>query len=136
MARPRPKRKAMSDRLKLIATLKAFGLTIDQVAFDHDPALELRPLNEDGTDTVPPQLDPGHIFMLRVEDHKAKTFGRRGESDLSISYQGDVSRIAKARRLTAEQERFRERLLAKEAGQQREESSRWPKRKFQSRRKA
>lgn len=41
---------------------------------DHNPALTIRPLNEDGTDYDPPQLDPNYIDLLGYECcHKEKS---------------------------------------------------------------
>jgi hypothetical protein len=90
-----------------------------EIQWDHDPPLELRPDNAEGTDYDPPQLDPRHIFPMLKADHKAKTTGRRGESKLSISGNGDKSRIDKVRRLRGELKPKPKRT--------------WPKRKLESR---
>lgn len=121
------KRKAIPDRVKLIAALRRFGLTIDQVQFDHNPALGLRVLNEHTGDTIPPSNDPGYIEMLLVDEHKLKTFGKGGEKRITTA-DGDIGRIAKVERLTTSQEDFRRRLMAKEAGDKPAKKSSWPKR--------
>lgn len=54
---------------------------------DHNPALTIRPLNEEGTDYDPPQLDPDHIDLVGYECcHKEKS-------------KGDTTRGAKVKRL-------------------------------------
>jgi hypothetical protein len=115
---PWPAKLTLKD--KLAAYLREMGFQSDaEIQWDHDPPLELRPDNEDGTDYDPPQLDPRHIFPMLAIDHKAKTTGRRGESKLSISGNGDKSRIDKVRRLRGELKPKHKRA--------------WPKRKLESR---
>ena len=130
----RPKRKHIPMAVKLEACLLMMGLDPKKVDWDHHPALGLRPVNDDGTDYDPPQLDPRYIMPReRDEDHKFKTFGRKGESRLSITGDGDVSRIAKAERL----EKARRDMLHIERGERvkpERPKSQWPKgRKLQSR---
>jgi hypothetical protein len=101
MMTARPKRKAIPMRVQRDACLLAFGMQPDQVEFHHNPPIELRPLNEDGTDTVPPMNDPRHIEPMLSEAHKRETFG-----DPAIPLSGDVSKIAKTKRLEKKTERF------------------------------
>lgn len=105
------RRKHIPLRAKLEVALRHLGYRIEQVRWDHDPALELRPMNEDGTDTIPPASDPAYIQLLVPEEHDRKTFGTKATSAGS-----DIHKIAKHRRITASQEEFRRTLLAK-AGQ-------------------
>jgi hypothetical protein len=126
------RRKPIPAMVKLEVALRAMGLTIKRVRFDHNPPLELRPLNADGTDTVPPANDPTYLQILTIEDHATKTFGTKATTAGS-----DIQKIASSKRLRADQEEFRRRMLAK-AGQgdpddepppARKRKSRWPTRK-------
>ena len=120
---PRPLRKSMPRltwRAKCEAALAKLGLTIRDVEFHHDPPLALRLWDDAAQDTVPPANDPAHIRVLLVSEHRAITTGRRGESDLSVSGNGDVSKIAKSRRLERDHEGFRHRLLTRECGEPRQ----------------
>jgi hypothetical protein len=101
----RPKRKPVPLRVQLEAAKRqlahqmADDLVTCELQLDHDPALGLRPVNEAGTDYDPPQHDPRYLVWRTKADHLYKTTGRKGESKLSISGDGDVSRIAKAVRI-------------------------------------
>lgn len=99
----RPKRKAIPLHVKLNACLRLLGFDpeADEIEWDHTPALQLRPVDATGADYDPPQLDWRHIEPLKKADHGVKTTGRKGQSKLSVSGEGDVSRIAKAVRLEA-----------------------------------
>lgn len=127
------RRKAIPAMVKLEVALRALGLSIKRVRFDHEPALELRPLNAEGTDTVPPANDPLFIQILTVEDHAEKTFGTKATTAGS-----DINKIAKHRRITREQEEYRRRMLAKtgqaEGGEVKQERRKraWPKRPMRS----
>ena len=45
----------------------------------HEPALELRPINADGTDWEPPQHDPRYLYAELVACHKRETYhGKNG----------------------------------------------------------
>ena len=117
----RPPRKHIPASVKIEACLLLLGFPRDRlkdIQWDHDPAIQIRPLGECGTDYDPPQLSPAHIFPMLKEDHLLKTTGRRGESKLSVSGNGDVSRVAKIKRLESEEER---------------PPSRWQSRKLESR---
>jgi hypothetical protein len=132
----RPKRKAIPDRVKLIAALRRFNLKIEDVQFDHNPALGLRPVNPFTGDTIPPANDPDHIEMLLIAEHKEKTFGRGGEKRISTA-DGDVGKIAKVNRITAAQEEARRRMLAKDQGEEPpKRKSKWPTRPFSTRKYA
>ena len=91
------RRKAIPDRVKLKAALKRFGLRVEEVQFDHFPALGLREWDPVAKDTIPPANDPEFIQMLFLDEHRTKTSGRRGEKR-STSYGSDAHAIAKVRR--------------------------------------
>lgn len=131
------KRKSIPDRVKLLAALKRQGLTIERVQFDHQPPLALRPINPETGDTIPPANDPDHIFMLTVEEHHTKTFGRGGEKRTSTA-DGDIHKIRKAERISEAQEEARRRMLARDEGEPQERTrvkTKWPKRQFPNKRK-
>ncbi|RRY08876.1 hypothetical protein [Brucella anthropi] len=121
------KRKKIPDRVKLIAALKRFGLTVEQVEFDHDPALALREVDPATGDTIPPQNDPNHIYMLTIDEHRTKTFGRGGTKRATVA-DGDVHKIAKTKRLREEQETFRRRLLEGTREDKPKAKGKWPSR--------
>ncbi|RWX72596.1 hypothetical protein EOA24_00510 [Mesorhizobium sp. M2A.F.Ca.ET.039.01.1.1] len=124
------KRKAIPDRVKLIAALRRMGLTIEQVQFDHNPALELRPIDPETGDTIPPANSPDHIDLLLITEHKTKTFGRGGDKRITTAG-SDIGNIKKLRHLTKDEEAFRRRLLAKAEGEpEPKKKSRWPSRPF------
>ncbi|WP_293862290.1 hypothetical protein [uncultured Alsobacter sp.] len=107
------RRKAIPDRVKLIVALEAMGLTVEQVEWDHQPPLALREWDPEKKDTIPPANDPVHIQMLRIAEHREKTFGRGGEKRITTAG-SDANKIAKVRRLSARQEEFRTRLLERD----------------------
>jgi hypothetical protein len=123
------RRKTIPWRVKCEVALSRLGLTIREVEFDHTPPLAMREWCPRAKDTIPPANAAEHIQILLIEEHRRKTTGRRGESRLSISGDGDVSRIRKAERLREKE--FRRRVLspvttAEPTGQR-------PKRKIPSR---
>ena len=91
------RRKAIPDRVKLKAALARFGLRVEEVQFDHFPALGLREWDPVAQDTIPPANDPEFIQMLFLDEHRTKTSGRRGEKR-STSAGSDQNRIAKVKR--------------------------------------
>lgn len=123
------RRKRIPDRVKLIAALRRYGLTIEDVEFDHDPALALRPVNPATGDTIPPANDPEHIRMLLITEHRRKTFGPGGEKRITTAG-SDVGNIAKVRRLSKKQEEMRRRMLAKESGTEPKAKRKWATRPF------
>ena len=104
------KRRKIPDRVKLHAALRAMGLTIEKVQFDHHPPLAMRPVDPDTGDTVPPANDPEYVFMLTLGEHRTKTFGPGGEKRITTAG-SDIGNIAKTRRLAQQQEEFRRRVL-------------------------
>jgi hypothetical protein len=91
-------RRAVPLSIKLEVALLQLGLDPKACHLDHDPALALRPLNEDGTDFDPPQHDPRYLKWLSTTEHSLKTSGRKGESKLSVSG-GDQAKAAKVKRI-------------------------------------
>jgi hypothetical protein len=123
------RRKTIPWRVKCEAALARQGLTIREVEWHHTPPLALREWCPKAQDTIPPANDPNHIVVLLIAEHRLQTTGRRGESRLSISGDGDVSRIRKAERLREKE--FRRRVLS--PGTTAEPTGQRPKRKIPSR---
>ena len=103
------RRKAIPDRVKLKAALARFGLRVEEVQFDHFPALGLREWDPVAKDTIPPANDPEFIQMLFLDEHRAKTSGRRGEKR-STSAGSDQNRIAKVKRNAEKNAEFYSRM--------------------------
>jgi hypothetical protein len=120
MTRAAEPRRKVPLKAQLEAALRQLGFEPHEVDLDHDPALGLRPIDPETGQHRPHQHDPKALIWRPKAEHRAKTTGRRGESDLSLTFNGDQSRIAKAGRLEEASEDFRRRLLAKELGQPRE----------------
>ena len=113
MAEDRPKRKAISDRIKLQAVLAQDGLCahckqrlgkLTEIQFDHRPAIINRDVNEAGTDYVPAQLDPEFIQAVHaVPCHRERTIGRGGEKRTTVAG-SDIHIRDKTKRLVAKRE--------------------------------
>ena len=111
MTRPRVSdvRKAIPLGVKLAVALRQLGFAKgERVDFDHDPALALRPWDDEKQDFFPPQHDPEYIVIRTEPAHDRKTNG----SDVT-SYGSDKHAIAKVDRVGEAEEAFRRRLLAK-----------------------
>jgi len=52
------------------------------VQLQHDPALALRPINDAGTDWIPPQHDPDHIYAELTTCHRRETY--QGKSGAAV----------------------------------------------------
>lgn len=131
---PEPRRKVPA-KAALHAALYQLGFEPHEVELDHDPALALRPVDPVTGEHIPHQHDPKALIWRPKADHARKTTGRRGESRLSISGDGDVSRAAKARRLAQSHEEFRARLTAPKgetpaSGPRKPGKRAWPKKSF------
>ncbi len=153
----RPKRKSIPDRVKLQVVLQQDGRcpacgerlgALDTLNFDHRPAIINRPVNEDGTDYVPPQLDPEHIEAIHTKPcHDIRTNGPGGEKRITTA--GSDKHIARKTKRLAEQreppvpveeerrlppidefERRRSELLRPEPRPRAEKRSKWPSRPF------
>lgn len=97
--------------------------------YDHWPSLELRPWNEDKTDTVPPANDPNYIQALCSESNKRKTFGSKATTAGS-----DIQRIAKIKRILKGPKEPKKKLQSRPFPKRPDTMSyRWPKRGFQKR---
>jgi hypothetical protein len=118
----RPKRRAIPVRSKRTVVDRQGGLCIcgcgqavsekpmTGTHFDHEPALRLRDVNDDGTDYIPPQGHPDFIDARCRPSHKVKTSGASRAAGTAGT---DIGKIKK------------ERKRLKRAGR--------PKRKWQSR---
>lgn len=106
---PRPKRKAIPDKVKLKSILihggrckdcrTAFG-ELSQIEFDHRPAIVNRIVNAEGTDYIPPQLDPEYIYPRCDNCHDKRTAGPGGEKRITVAG-SDIGIRDKTRRLIA-----------------------------------
>jgi hypothetical protein len=111
--RERPKRKAIPDRIKLQVVLRQDGRCphcgerlgpLSGLNFDHRPAIINRPVNEDDTDYVPPQLDPEYIEAIHeLPCHRERTIGRGGEKRITTAG-SDIGIRDKTRRLVEARE--------------------------------
>ena len=124
------RRKAIPDRVKLKAALARFGLRVEEVQFDHFPALGLREWDPVAKDTIPPANDPEFIQMLFLDEHRTKTSGRRGEKR-STSYGSDAHAIAKVRRNAEANAEFMRTVSTK--GEREKPAASKPKRAWPSR---
>lgn len=116
--------------VQLKAALIQLGLDPATAELDHNPALSRRKRTADGG-YDPPANDPRHLQWMAPGPHKNKTFGPGGERRIHTRG-SDIGELAHERRLTKQQQAFRDRLTAKESGAERP-SSKWPKRKMQGR---
>jgi hypothetical protein len=100
----RPKRKAIPDRVKRIVLerqgdrcdhCKVLFAKDDKKQFDHRPAIEQRPVNAEGTDYIPPQLDPDYIEALHVPCHLHRTVGRVPGASKTVTTKGSDAWLAK-----------------------------------------
>lgn len=104
---PSPRRKAVPATVQVQVLLRMLGLKGKKINWSHEPALELRAINEAGTDWDPPQHDPDFIFARTKEDHDRLTFKDNGTG------RGDLPAIAHSRRVTRKQEEHVRRMQAK-----------------------
>ena len=123
------KRPFVPLRVKLDAALLQLGLDPKTAVLDHHPPLAQRVLLTCGH-YLPSANDPRYLQWLAPEVHAEKTTGRRGTSRLS-KRGGDVSEIAKTKRLERQAE-FIKRVLMSGAVRA-PKPSRWPKRKMRAR---
>lgn len=125
------KRKHIPLAARLEAALRQLseflGCAPDDLDLDHDPALNFRPMNKDGSDTIPPANDPANLIYRARADHKAKTFGPGGEKRIHTRG-SDVSEPRRLDRLSEKHKAFRARALA--VDKTAKPASKWPKRKF------
>lgn len=119
-----PARPTVPMRAQRDAALYALGLDPATAELDHNPALGLRYRDPVTGQYEPPANDPRYLVWRAPADHACKTFKDNGTG------RGDLTAIAKVRRLSKDAEAFRGRLLAKEGKDPELKKSRWPKRRF------
>lgn len=102
-----PTRRAIPLSVKLDVALRALGLHGIAIDWSHEPALELRAINDEGTDWKPPQHDPAYIFIRRKAEHAEITFKDNGTG------RGDLTAIAHSKRLVQSQHAHGARMAAK-----------------------
>jgi|SRR6185437_3649151 len=127
MSLPAPPRRALPLSVKLQVALRALGLRESEIDWSHEPALQLRAVNDQGTDYDPPQHDPAFIFIRKRADHDHITFKDNGTG------RGDISAIAHVRRSTRKHNEHIARMQAKlgmNPAPAPKRGTRWPKRKF------
>jgi hypothetical protein len=141
LAPPKGFRKAIPDLVKLKVVIRQNSLCatcgerlgkLEDTQFDHAPALQLRCWDPEAKDTIPPSNDVDHIFAKHTDCHAAKTFGSKASKR-----GGDVTEIARTKRIAKDTEAFRQRILAKsdpdiELPPDRKKK-RWPSRPFPKR---
>lgn len=130
MIRPRP---YMPMKVRLDAALLALGLDPSNVEFDHCPSLGIRPYDP-VTGLYSPDANDSRYIMPRAKaDHARKTNGDH------VPLSGDLSLIAKAKRLDEKHQAFRDRITAKTTGRRdgdreaKKRKRKWPKRSFPKR---
>ena len=113
------------------AALNALGLLDKKINWDHRPPLSHRPFNPETNDYEPAENDPHYLFPMLAEDNQALNHGTH------VPLSGDTSVAAKLKRVNKAQTEFRQRLLAKDAGEKAPETKRkrhipnrpWPKKR-------
>lgn len=105
--RPRPRRKPIPDRVKVEVLLGMLGLKGKKINWSHEPALERRAINDEGTDWKPPQHDPNYIFARTKAEHDELTFKDNGTG------MGDMTTIAHVKRVGRKHEDHTARMQSK-----------------------
>lgn len=118
--------------VQVAVLLRQLGLEGKKVEFEHRPALWERRFDTVTRDTIPPSQDPAHIYALTAEAHDVATHGRGGEKRITTAG-SDSGNRAKLRALTADQEDFVRRILAKRPGRRRRRTGKIPSRPFSKR---
>src|SRR6185437_515105 len=127
MSLPAPPRRALPLSVKLQVALRALGLRESEIDWSHEPALQLRAINDHGTDYDPPQHDPRFIEIRSRAAHKHITFTDNGTG------RGDITAIAQARKVRSANSQHIARMQAKlgmNPAPAPKRGTRWPKRKF------
>ncbi|WP_051346254.1 hypothetical protein [Bradyrhizobium sp. th.b2] len=142
LAPPPGFRKAIPVTVKLEVVIRQHSLCTScgerlgklvDTQFDHVPAIQLRCWDAEAKDVTPRSNDPEFIFAKHVDCHAKKTFGSSEELT-----RGDVTEIARTKRIAKDTEEFRRRMLAKvdpdvETPEPRRRKTTWPKRPFPKR---
>ena len=139
LAPPPGFRKAIPVTVKLEVVIRQHSLCtkcgerlgkLDDTQFDHVPAIQLRCWDAEAKDTTPRSNDPEFIQAKHTDCHAKKTFGSKDELT-----RGDVTEIARTKRIAKDTEEFRRRMLAKvdpnvEAPEPPRRKKKWPSRPF------
>jgi hypothetical protein len=137
LAPPPGFRKAIPVTVKLEVVIRQHSLCakcgerlgkLDDTQFDHVPAVQLRCWDPEAKDVTPRSNDPEFIFAKHADCHAKKTFGSREELT-----RGDVTEIARTKRIAKDTEDFRRRMLAKTDHDVEVPPPRRPKKKWLSR---
>lgn len=143
LAPPPGFRKAIPVTVKLEVVIRQHSLCttcgqrlgkLDDTQFDHVPAIQLRCWDAEAKDTTPRANAPQFIQAKHTDCHAQKTFGSKGELS-----RGDVTEIARTKRIAKSTEEFRRKMLAKsdpdapEPAQQKRPKKKWPSRPFPKR---
>lgn len=125
-------RKHIPIGVKLHACLLLLGFSEEEIsggiAWDHSPPLGLRFVDPETGEMIPHPNDPRHIQPLRTADHHLKTNGGP-----ACAADGDIHKIAKARRLSDSHREFQSRLLAPDKKRDERPKSKWASRPFPKR---
>jgi len=78
--------------------------------YDHRPPLWEREVNAEGTDYVPPQLDPDHIHALHVLCHLERTTGRKADAERTVTTKGSDAHRRKMERKRQRPKRFKAKI--------------------------
>lgn len=118
----RPKRKAIPRKVKDIvlarqnhhcAECSTIFTADDSIQYDHRPAIIMRPVNVNGDDYFPSQLDPDHINALHKLCHLKRTVGRIPGAEKTITVKGsDAWLAAKFRKLEGKNKPRRRQTIA------------------------
>lgn len=120
----RPARKRIPLRVLRIADRRQDGKCAcgcgmeleDQIVNnDHRPPLCDRAINADGTDYIPPQLDPAYIEILIKGHHDTRTFGSGGTRRITTR-DGDIGRNAHNKSMKQKHDAHKAILRAKHGG--------------------
>jgi hypothetical protein len=118
------KRPPIPCRVKLQVVLNQGGrslingeklIAIEDVHFDHRPALWERRFDTATQDTVPPANDPAHIEAITIEQHDIRTHGPGGEKRITTKG-SDSGNRALDRRVIAAESKHRDNMTAKARG--------------------
>jgi len=104
------------------------GCDARALRLDHDPALNFRPMNEAGKDTVPAANSVDHLKWMIEPDHKAKTFGPGNEKRIHTRG-SDVSEPRRLDKISDKHKDFCARVFSFEK-KQKPRNAKWPKRRF------
>lgn len=102
--------------------------SIEDVRFDHRPALWERRFDTDAWDTIPAENDPAHVEAITKEEHDRRTFGTAATTAGS-----DLHRKAKGIRLEKKRGTPAVSLKPDHHDDARGRKTKWPTRPFQKR---